>query len=589
LACARELKGQVPSSQINRPGIYGVTFDRSNGSGSQIAYSKTDGAWLLAAGTWFFEGSYGSGAEEHLLSEYCRSGLGSLTRGLEGFFVMILGNPGGNGVTVVTDIVGSCHCYIREVENGVALAGSSLILASLGAVELDTVGCQEYLNTGIIYEDRSIYRSIKKIGPATILSIEDGTIKDQRRYWTVGSIVPESLEGSRAVEVVSGAIVRAAKIVGKVFNRPVCDLTGGFDSRTMVAGFLVSRKPFSTTVSGSGSSKDVVISKELAAMEGLPHLWIEGNPPTFEHIKKAFRFTDGEYDLVDYARILSVHENLSEQYDISINGSFGEVGRGYWWELLFPHAGSRRRVNAELLARKRYAAFPYNASLIDRSVKLDMVSHFTEVIERLNVHGDDLPNTLQLDSLYLELRMQRWQGKIASSTDQLWPCLSPLLFRSVIEAMLQTATWQRRRNLLIRQVILSLAPRYAERPLEHGYPALPINWKTLAHFWPLLPYYGRRVFRKVSVKFGRGTSPTSPESAATLTDLWEEEGVQEIFHVPARNLQSCLDVNVPAFRDFVDASKRPNFPYAAQWGRVLSLEYTLQELRRFSTIHPPFQ
>ena len=88
--------------------------------------------------------------------------------------MIIAGNAGSREVVVITDIVGSLHFYYRQLGAGVALSTSSLLLAQVGAVSLDVVGCQEFLGTGVIYEDRTFYNEIRKLPPATITTFLDG-------------------------------------------------------------------------------------------------------------------------------------------------------------------------------------------------------------------------------------------------------------------------------------------------------------------------------------------------------------------------------------------------------------------------------
>ena len=97
---------------------------------------------------------------------------------------------------------------------------------------------------------------------------------------------------------------------------------------------------FETTVSGAPTSPDVVVAQGLAGITGQPHHPVAVNPQiSFAQLQKALAVTDGEIDLVEYGRnVLPVHERTARQYDISLNGSFGEIARGYWWELLLPPA-----------------------------------------------------------------------------------------------------------------------------------------------------------------------------------------------------------------------------------------------------------
>src|SRR5262249_29506645 len=155
-----------------------------------------------------------------------------------------------------------------------------------------------------------------------------------------------------AVEKLGDTLSQTAQRIGQAFASPVCDLTGGYDSRALVAAFQTAGVRFATTVSGPEESADGQVSRQLAKLFGVTHLRHEAPAViSFDTARRSFALTDGEYDLLEYSRIAYVHQNLSQQFDISLNGSFGEVARGYWWELLFPHAGERRPLDVRQLAR----------------------------------------------------------------------------------------------------------------------------------------------------------------------------------------------------------------------------------------------
>ena len=473
---------------------------------------------------------------------------------------------------------------MRSFKNAIALSGSSLLLAGLGDFNLDPVGCQEFLYTGVIYEERTIYREVRKLGPASIFTFSEGVLKSRQRYWHIADIAPESLDGKPAVKALAETLVLAAKRVRHVFERPVCDLTGGYDSRAVVAAFKMADVPFSTTVSGPAESADVVISRKLAESLGLPnlHLTSQGDV-TFEKAKKALSLTDGEYDIVEYSRVLEIHGTLSKQFDISINGSFGEVARGYWWELLFPQIGRRHRLDAEKLARRRYAAQSFEPSIFPPDTRLDLIPHFASVIERTNAGLTNLPNTVQMDHAYLMMRMQRWQGRIASSTNQIWPCFSLFIFRSVLETILMVKANLRRRSLLIRRMLAEFEPRLAEFPLEHGFPALPVTWKNFYRFWPIVGYYRKRIMAKVFQRAGWRQAPTAPLLPAAnhmppRIKLWREEEVRDLLDCGKMRL-SCL-ADKKALDNFLSHSENQYFKFNDQWTRMLTLEYTLHVLAR---------
>ena len=166
-----------------------------------------------------------------------------------------------------------------------------------------------------------------------------------------------------------------------------------------------------------------------------------------------------------------IHRDLSQQFQISINGSFGEVARGYWWELLAPHTGAHSKLDSHKLAVRRYALSSCSF-LFQAQRRINLVEHIQGVADRTIVGLEAHPNTFQMDVAYLRMRMQRWQGRIASSTNRIWPCLSPFMSRTVLETMLQTRFAARQRSRLIRLMLAKYKPRLAAYPLEHGNPAL---------------------------------------------------------------------------------------------------------------------
>jgi hypothetical protein len=584
----RRWNGSSPDSFLNSDWVKVAQFPRQQGRRGTIACDASTSSWLFAIGTWFHSEDYASGEELLLLKRYLDIGSDQLAQELEGFFVIAIGDGRTKETVVITDLVGSCHGFVRSWKYGFILSGSSFILATLGNTDLDPVGCQEFLLTGTIYEDRTFYEQVRKLGPAAVYRFGEHGKKSQR-YWKIQEVATESLDRGAAVDQLAENLTRAAKKIGKTFSHPVCDLTGGYDSRATLAAFLNAGVQVSTTVSGPESHPDVAVSRGLAAMLGITHLNL--NPPepqSFGEAKTAFPFTDGEYDLFEYASVLEVHRELSKRFDVSINGSYGEVARGYWWELLFPYTGARRPLDCGKVARKRYAAGIANNAFIHPQLRLDMVSHLTGVLERTNAGLSGLSNTVQLDHLYLSVRMQRWQGKIASSTNRLWPCISPFLFRSVLESMLCAKTSVRRFSLLIREMLAKYQPCLAEFPLEHGYPALPVDWKNFYRFWPVPVYYGQRVVSKMlRLACGSwGSSVSQSGHRPVGLQLWHDEEVCELLQPTTMKL-GCL-LHQTALVDFLKRGQREIFPFNDQWARMLSVEYTLHRLEQMKSAHPHF-
>ena len=579
LQIAGRASGREPLSRTCSNGTWAATFPRHNGSGVPIALDAQSGTWLLASGTWFHESGLGPGHEPALLDRLNQIGADRLAGEMEGFFVLVSGNYATAATCVLTDIIGSCHCFIRTWPEISAVSASSLLLASLDTHSLDPVACQEFLSTGVIYEDRTVHQDVRKLEAGSTFRFQQGRLECSRRYWKPSHISPNSLKGGAAVEELAGYLVAAAQKIGSRFPRIACDLTGGYDSRALVAGMLHGKQRFSTAVSGLPSSPDVQISQHLAVKMGLPHIHMDSRPAeSLAALQKALEVTDGECDLVEYSKVLEIHSALSKDFDISLNGSFGEVGRGYWWELLIPRTGKLKPLDAGRLARLRYAVDSYREDLFPAHSRIHLVDHLKEVIGRTNDGLSGLPNTLQMDHIYLMMRMQRWQGRIASSTNRIWPCLSPFMFRPVLEAMLRTDFRMRRRSLLMRLLLVHLNPELASYPLEHGYPAIPFTLRSAHRFWPIVPLYAGKAARKLASHVGVRRPRRAPFVAEPARlRLWHDEGIAKILE--PRDMALATVLNAAALEEFIARSREADFQYDAQWSRLLSLELTLRAVK----------
>ncbi|MDH5564486.1 MAG: hypothetical protein OEY91_12800, partial [Nitrospirota bacterium] len=225
---AQQVRQQAPSEQIESDWACVATFPRMNGSLCPLILDKESGDWLLVSGTWFHQEGWGCGNEQRLLGRLQSGGLKNLAHELEGFFVLVYGDARTQEISVVTDVIGSCHAFHRLGNGVVAVSGSSLLLASLASFSLDSIASQEFILTGVMYEDRTFYQEVRKLAPASVSIYFDGRSIETYPYWQAKDLIPESLDGDEALEVVSRCLLRVVRVIGENFSKPVCDLTGGY-------------------------------------------------------------------------------------------------------------------------------------------------------------------------------------------------------------------------------------------------------------------------------------------------------------------------------------------------------------------------
>lgn len=465
--------------------------------------------WMAAVGACFYEGRHGQAALAQLDARLAAgAGWEAALKGVDGCFAMVVAKAHSPEVAVVTDRLGSLHVYAARIGSATVASSSALILGALMQARWDLTACREFLATGTVFENRSLFAGVEKLPPASVLELGAGGSGRATRYWDLRAAMYDWAPRHGTVPELAAALRQAVETIRRAYGEVVFDLTGGFDSRAVVGAALQTGAAPQTVVVGGEGDPDVEAAGRIARTFQLPHLrqqlpedW---NRRWWRRAQQALALCDGECSVVEYGRILEHHDRLARRFEASVNGSGGELAKGYWWELLFPFTGWKGHFDERRVAAARFALRPHDADILEGDGQPDLVAHFADVIRRANAGFERHPNTAKMDNVYLTLRMQRWQGRIASATMRLWPCVSPFLMREPMELALSAPPAVRVRHRMSRRLIEHFNPQLAALPLAQGYPALPLRWNTAVHFWPLAAELAAKVGARLWRRPGQG-------------------------------------------------------------------------------------
>jgi len=557
-------------------------FARESAPFCGIVTTQT-GEWVCGAGTLFYRNSAEARALQLLLGDATPATLEQCAKRAEGIFAIAAGFSTGS-LAIVTDRLGTLHVYKANIGGCVVLSTSSLALAALNDARWDMEACREFLCTGTVFGSRSLFVGIEKLPPAVVCRFVDG-VETRIRYWSPAA-ASMGTGATGSVGDLAEALGSVARDIGCGYERLAVDLTGGMDSRAILGAMMSSRLSFNCVVNGRDTDPDVLASKKIAEVFSLRHIHQrppeDGDEGWWHRVKRAILLCDGEFNASLYANTYAAHRSLAGEHDASVNGSNGEICKGYWWELLFPFTGQKGHFDARKIASKRFAVDATMVSVLDTSFEESLTDHFAGIVRDADHGFEELPNTSRLDNIYLTLRMQRWQGRIASATSRLWPCVSPFMWSRPMEIALSTPARLRLRNRLSRQLIYHFNPTLARLPLAQGYPAVPIRARTFHLFAPMVTEFASKGVGKMENWFQRsGFQGTSGKlMGRSFPDL---EELQSAFL-----LNSMLTGALYRRECFTTALGKAPLEYK---GRILTLELTaraVKDARQHATprIHP---
>ncbi len=394
------------------------------------------------------------------------------TRGME-TAVLIAARADGS-LLVKTDLLNSLYVYVLETPTHVWLSTSSLLLAHLAGAGIDAVPAAEFLATGSIYGNRSLYQNISTLKPSRMYVWKGAAARSEAEYWRIGEIAFGSLGIDKALEQMLIAIDEDCKRL-KGLGRYVFDLTGGYDSRCNLGFALRNRLDFRTTVSGPESDEDVRVAAAIAAHYRLKHTRVESGQRDAGGIgpgaAAALVYADGEYDAIEYTKIMDIHARDFAPTEISVHGSTADVMRNYFLHPSFYKGSPTGDVDFAGLIAKRFPPSVDVRRLMRPAHAFDWAAHIRERIGQYDLEGR--PAFARLDNIYLRIRMQFWQGRIASATNRIHGSFTPWNNIDALSAVLACKWEDKRSHMLSRALLSRLHPGLTGFPIAGGNVAGP--------------------------------------------------------------------------------------------------------------------
>lgn len=555
-----------------------------------LVREDTPKEWGVAAGAFVSSEGVASGATlRRIATALVDDGepLAAVARGLDGYFVLAAGSERTGDMAVMTDRCGALHAYHARTSDCAVVSTSALVLAALTGASLDPTAARELLAAHSVFEERSLWLGVSKIPDATIVRFRDGRVVSRRRWWTPADHCHGRAPRAATPAELADALTASVETLLQSHPRACFDLTGGFDSRILVGAALRTGLPFATVVNGRQDDENVAAACRIAAKFGLDHRnQVPGRHfpfPEMRHFEDACALGDGEANVLDYAPTMLAHTNLAKSFDLAVNGSFGEVCRGYWWDVLGARLWSRGRFDARKVAVARFASEAWCERITRGTGAPSAADHFTGVVERATADLAGLPDVALVDAVYLRVRMQRWHGRIASLVSRLRPTAAPFAFRGPLELALSMTPATRWAGRVARRVVEHLDPQLAAMPLANGAPASPLRLSNLHRQGPYVAELTGR-----AVRAGRRALRVPAAAAAPKVwragDVWRLPEMSDVLRVPTMLTRDLYDQD--AVRALVEGCRSDRAAPAATLGRILTIELAARAAEAARTAVP---
>ena len=350
------LRLEGTNSSLVRYGIEKVIPD--------VVIKKENGdSWLALLGTPLirFKDKHG---EQAFLDGFLASPRDFLRNRIDGNFALLCYDSERNRIIAATDFNNTTPIFYAIRPGGVFFSSQELILARFLNAEIDSHGFAQAVHLGATWGSRTRFRDVFKMLPCQILFVDVGKHTLTDSYWSPNE---EKVLSCSFNDIVEKWLSSLSDSVWKFYEcgdyRPIAsDLTGGEDTRLLVAQCHALGIPFKVHVVGSSNNSDVIVAKQAALKTGIDLIvseqeWISGED-LLANAGKIILQRDAYQEFVDSCVewVMNQENPLDATKIVKLCGNFGGPAfRGEYYlrgKAIFP--SGRSSLDYKFLTRLKY-------------------------------------------------------------------------------------------------------------------------------------------------------------------------------------------------------------------------------------------
>lgn len=267
---------------------------------------------------------------EYALKMYERYGK-EIARYLAGTFVLVLYDRSRQIVLLLNDRFGLYPLYLEYRRGYLAFAPEvkGLLVISDREYSLDEVALAQYMRFQQLLGNRTFFQGIHLLAPATLLVFDLKTgIAHQETYWSFDQIPaqPNRLSFQEAAEETTRLMRLAVRRRIRGVSQVGIYLSGGLDSRVILAAYPSDAPRPITLTFGLRNSRDMHYAARVARRARVPHYSYEFSDGNWvkEHADFHLTLTEGFQSWI-HMHGISVLKAARELFDINLTGLGGDL------------------------------------------------------------------------------------------------------------------------------------------------------------------------------------------------------------------------------------------------------------------------
>lgn len=208
-----------------------------------------------------------------LLKRYLESGTECLIE-MNGSFNVAWWEARAHRLILANDKIGQRLLFFGHRNGAFAFASllARVVATGFMSSEIDVEAFADLISFEHTIGERTLFEDVKILPPASVLTYDADQVNIQK-YWHIGQIEPHTRYDEQRLDELEELFRKAVRQSIRPDITVAIDLTGGLDSRCILAAAANMQLPFITHTGGQPDSTDVVLARQAAAMVGAEHVF----------------------------------------------------------------------------------------------------------------------------------------------------------------------------------------------------------------------------------------------------------------------------------------------------------------------------
>jgi asparagine synthase (glutamine-hydrolysing) len=236
---------------------------------------------------------------------------------------------GGGRVLFVTDPFGLKYLYLRRTQGSISWCGDlkGFLAAPGEALAVNPACLQELFRYGYPLSKTTWFQGVELLEAGRLLAfdLKRGTWEEEATFDMESEMAPRPGNREATVAALGNLFRRAVRIRCAPGEKVGLTLSGGLDSRAILAALPSGLDPVESLTFGTPGCKDILLAERVARLRGARHTVVTlGEEGWLKERADSVWLTDGQINILDLHGVESLAA-LEARMDICQNGFLGDA------------------------------------------------------------------------------------------------------------------------------------------------------------------------------------------------------------------------------------------------------------------------